>query len=280
MDLQDLERTRRFNWGQTPESSCTHPDGAAGLIDRLGIVTHYPASPELPNLLHAFTGTPDTRVQSEWDSASGDVYTWRWLLGRRKAGFYTAIVLKRPTWVAWSLLPAVLCLRGDLRVIDEIYGTGDMSSDAYRVAHVLEEADAPLGTGELRQAAGFPVGRPQRNAYLRAVAELDGKLLVAKVFDDADEDMRHVLVSTYYPEYVAVAGELLPDAALRRILEHYLPQAAFARPSPLAKALGVSKAEMLAALNDLAEEGLVDGTSDEIYVWIASRERGEAQGLR
>jgi hypothetical protein len=269
MDLQNLERSRQVNWGQTPESKCPQVDCAPALIDRLGIVTHYPTSPELPNLLHAYTGSPDTRVQSEWDSASGDVYTWRWLLGRRNAGFYTAIVQKRPTWVAWSLLPAVLCLRSDSRAIDEIYDTGDMSAEAYRVARALEDAGSPVGTGDLRQAAGFPVGKAQRNAYLKAVAELDGKLLVAKVFSDADEDMRHVLVSTRYPEHVASAEGLSPEAALRQILEHYLPHAAFVRPAPFAKAMGISIVALLAALDEMARAGLAACTPDALYVRIA-----------
>ena len=269
MELQDLERERRSNWGQTPESSCPQVDCAVGLIDKLGIVTHYPTSPELPNLLHAFTGSPDTRVQSEWDSSSGEVYTWRWLLGRRKAGFYTAIVQKRPTWVAWNLLPAVLRLRGDSRALDEIYDTGDMSAEAYRVAHALEDAGSALGTGDLRRASGFPVGKAQRNAYLKAVAELDAKLLVAKVFQDGDEDMRHVLVSSQYPEHVAAAEGLTADAAIRQIFEQYLPHAVFVRPAPFAKAMGVSKHGVDAVLAEMARAGQVTCAPGELYIWIA-----------
>ena len=42
---------------------------------------------------------------AEWDSPAGEVYVWRWALGRKEVAFYSAIVRKRPTWVSWTLLP-------------------------------------------------------------------------------------------------------------------------------------------------------------------------------
>src|SRR5687767_10577397 len=77
-DWRVLRNKRMANWGQTPATSTPDLESATALIARLGLVTLYPVSPEVPNLLHAYTGDPTTRAASDWDSDSGHVYTWRW----------------------------------------------------------------------------------------------------------------------------------------------------------------------------------------------------------
>jgi hypothetical protein len=266
-------RTRRLeNWCQTPERRAPDPEAAAALIARLGVVTHYPTSPELPNLLHAYTGSPETKVASEWDSASGHVYTWRWLLGRLDAGFYTAIVRRRPTWVSWELLPALLRLRGELRHPDELYDAGELSAGAYRIAQALDEAGGTLATGDLRRAAGFPTGKDQRAAFLKAVAELDTRLLLAKVFSPDDEDMRHALVSLRHPDHVAAAEALAREEALDRFLQVYLPAACYAAPAVLARDLAIPEPELRAGLERLvaanrATAATLPGYKGTCYAW-------------
>lgn len=98
-----------------------------------------------------------------------------------------------------------------------------MSEGARRIAAALASAGGVLSTGELRRAADFPTGKAERAAYLRAVAELDGRLLLAKVFSPDDLDMRHALVRARYPEAVARAARLTRDEALDRFLAAYLP---------------------------------------------------------
>jgi len=172
IDEPALHARRLANWGQTPATRIPDPATAAQFVARVGVATLYPASPELPNLFHAYLGDPDAATDSGHDSPSGDVYGWRWALGRAEAAFYTAIVRGRPTWVHWDLLPAVLRLCADERMPDEIYDTGDISGDAYRVARALEEAGGVLSTGELRARAGFPTGKERRAAYLRDAEKL------------------------------------------------------------------------------------------------------------
>src|SRR3954463_2881298 len=112
IDLSLLEERRRAGWSQTPVTRIADPEAAVALIERVGVATLFPASPEIPNLFHAYMGDPDAPTASEWDSPSGHVYGWRWTLGRMQAAFYTAIVRDRPTWVSWSMLPVILRLRG------------------------------------------------------------------------------------------------------------------------------------------------------------------------
>ncbi|HEU4325086.1 MAG TPA: hypothetical protein VFS21_18240 [Roseiflexaceae bacterium] len=272
----ELEARRRAGWRQTPAARIPDPEAAAALIQQVGLATLYPVSPEIPNLFHAFVGDPQAKTESSWDSPSGEVYTWRWTLGRREAAFYTAIVRGRPTLVAWELLPALLRLRGEQRTPEQVYRDGELSEGAYRIAQALEQAGGALDTGELRRLAGFPTGKSERAAYLKAVEELDTRLLLAKVFspDEANTDMSHALVSARYPQQVAAARELGREAALDRLLAAYLPAAAYALPTPLARHLKLPEPELRAGLERLADAGRAEraelpGQKGHGYIWKA-----------
>ncbi len=274
-DLQALQARRLRAWRQTPETRIPDADAAAQLIVEFGVATLFPASPEVPNLYHAYVGDPEAKAESEWDSPAGEVYSWRWILGRREAGFYTAIVCGRPTWVSWELLPAVIRLCGELRTPDELFDSGVLSGNAYRLAQALEESDGVLSTGDLRRLARFPTGKDQRNAYLKAMAELDTRLLVAKVFSENDEDMRHTLVVVRYPQAVAAAEAMTREEALQRLLLAYLPHALYAVPAVLARHLKIPEAELVAGLDRLlgaqqVATATVEGHKRPIYVWTGS----------
>jgi hypothetical protein len=88
-DLQQLQAMRLAHWRQTPSTRVPDSAAATELIDQVGIVTLFPASPEIPNVFHAYVGDPHARPESEWDSPAGQVYGWRWELGRSQAAFYS-----------------------------------------------------------------------------------------------------------------------------------------------------------------------------------------------
>jgi hypothetical protein len=274
-DLEQLYARRLVSWCQTPETRLPDAAAAAGFIERVGLATLFPASPEIPNLFHAHTGDPAAQTESKWDSPAGHVYGWRWALGRPGAGFYTAIVRGRPTWVAWDLLPAVLRLRGTLRPPDELYAAGELSASAYRIVQVLTDCGGVLSTSDLRALAGFPTGKAERAAYLKAIAELDARLLLAKVFADDDEDMRHALVGVRYPQHTAAAAHLSYAAALEQLLITYLAHAKYVLPATLARHLGLPATELRTALQVMADSHRVTPRAfpeyREIgYVWTDS----------
>lgn len=275
VDETILQVRRREQWCQTPATHLADPEAAVRLIERVGIATLFPASSEIPNLFHAYVGNPDAQTSSQWDSPSGHVYGWRWALGRREAGFYAALVRGRPTWVSWPLFPAVLRLCGELRTPDELYDAGMLPADAYRIAQALDAAGGVLSTGELRRAAGFPTGKAQRTAYLKAVDELDRRLLLAKVFAPNDDDMRHALVRERYPQHVAAAEHMTREDALDAFLTTYLPAAVYAVPAPLAKHLQLPEPELRAGLDRLVETGRAAAVTlpqykGVCYAWAAS----------
>lgn len=271
-DLDTLRSRRLERWSQTPAARIPAPQAATQLIERVGIATLFPASPEIPNLYHAHVGDPDAKPEAQWDSPAGHVYGWRWALGRAEAAFYTAIVRKRPTWVSWWLLPGMLRLCGDLRTPDELYDAGELSDDAYRIAQALEEAGGVLSTGELRRAAGFPTGKDQRAAYLKAVEALDTRLLLAKVFAADSDDMSHALVSLRFPQHFAAAEQMNFDTAIDQFLAAYLPNAIYIAPTLLAKHLKLPEVELRAGLDRLVEAGKASATTlagykGTCYVW-------------
>jgi hypothetical protein len=250
----DVE-ARRSQWGQTPESKLGGPDDAVAFIERVGMATLFPASPEIPNLFHAFMGDPRAKTDSGHDSPSGEVYGWRWALGRREAAFYSVLVAGRPTWIAWPLFPAVLRLCGELRTPEELYENGELSADALRIAQALDEAGGTLTTGEVRARADFPTGKAQRAAYLKAVDELDRRLLLAKVFSPDDDEMRHALTRVRFPHLVETASSIAPEEAMDAFLGVYLAHAVYVVPAVLARQARFRRADLDAGLARAANAG-------------------------
>ncbi len=245
---------RLEGWRQTPDRAVADAPQAATLIDAAGIATVYPASSEIANLFHAHVGNPDAKTDSKWDSPSGRVYSWRWELGRMGAAFYGSVVRKRPTFVSWPLLPAVLRLVADLRTPDELYDFGVISADAYRIARVLDDAKDPVGTSDLRKAAGFPMGRERSAAYHHALAELDTRLLITNEFSSEEGIKHHGIMFSRHPDAVRSAEGLSMDEAARIFLEAYLPTAAYVVPSILARHLRAPGAVIGQAVRALESE--------------------------
>ena len=264
---------RHTRWRQTPETHIVGDEDAPALIDRLGIVTLYPASPEVPNLYHAYVGDPNAKTEAKWDSPSGTVYSWRWTLGRKEAAFYAVLVRKRPTFVSWEMLPVALRLFADLRMPDELYDLGVISASAYRIAQALEASGGVLSTGALRDATGFPAGRDQRAAYLKAMEELDTRLLVARFFAKGDDDAHHALVYMRYREYVDAAEKLTREQALDHLLRTYLANAAYAaphrsRPPPtVGGSRTAGRPGPLGRGGSSRERALLPGYKGECFVW-------------
>jgi hypothetical protein len=274
-DMAELQRWRLHNWRQTPETRVRDADDAIDVIERQGIATLYPVSPEIPSLFAAYMGDAEAKIDPKWDSPAGHVYTWRWVLGRRDVALYAVLVRGRPTWISWGMTPAALRLWSDQRTPDELSDAGLISAEAYRIARALDGAGGTLLTGDLRREAGFPTGKAQRAAFLSAIAELDARLLLAKNFVGESDEMQHSLLSARYPEQAAAASRLTREEALDRWLRVYLSQAAYAVPSVLARHLRLTEAELRAGFEGLAEAGRARRATlaqqkGSCYVWAGT----------
>lgn len=259
--VDPLTQTRAERWCLTPDTRIARPEEAPALIQRAGIATLFPVSPEVASLYAAYVG-PDVPTESGHSTPTGQVYGWRWVLGRREVAFYAAIVHGKPTWVAWDLLPALLRLRGDTRPVEEQVADGLLSADAHRVADALASNGGTLTTGELRRVAGFETGTGRRDAYLRAIAELDRRLLLGRGFgppDDTDDrDMRQTLVALRHPDAVAAAAAMDAATATRHLLTAYLSGAVFVRPVVFARHLGLDRPDVEGVLATMVKEGVLE----------------------
>lgn len=259
--LDALRASRLANWRQTPETRIRDVDDAAGEPARLKLVTIYPVSPEVPNFYSAYMGDPDAKTEMKWDSPSGEVYTWRWLLGRRGVAFYANLVRRRPTLIAWDILPATLRLFADGRMPDELYDSGAISAEAYRIAQALDTADDALSTGELRAATGFPTGKERRAAFQKALEELDRRFLLARTFVEGDGELRFSLILNRHRDYAVAADGMKREDALDTLLRAYLPSAVYALPTVLARHLALSEEELRAGFERMVAAGQAEAIS-------------------
>jgi len=241
---------RRRAWYQDGERRVADPAEARAFIERVGVCTLYAASPEVPSLYQAHMSDPKPPTFATWDSPSGYVYTWRWEIGRPHAAFYGTLVARKPTWVAFDLLPSLLGGLMERRAPGELYERGELSREALRVYEAFEGTDGVLGTAELRERAGFPQGKESRAAYLKAVEELDSRLFLAKRFADGDAEdaMRHALIAQHYSEAHRAGLAMDPEEALADVLGRMLREAAVLDPKPLARHLRVPGERIEAAL--------------------------------
>lgn len=253
MQFESLKRHRMRNWFQDGEATLeTSADGAA-FIDRVKLATLYAPSSEFPSLLLGHVGQQSYVAEATWDSPAGFVYGWRWEIGKPGLAFYSTIVAKKPTWVSWPLLPVVLAALMERRDPEEVYRAGDMSRDAYRVFEALRASDRPLVTGDLRARAGFPTGKENRAAYLKAVEELESRLLLAKVFeaDSEGDEMGHAAVSQQYPDAWRAALTMPQDDAVVLLVREYLESAVYIEPSTFSRHLRLPQALVSAAIERL-----------------------------
>lgn len=280
-----LMQRRLAAWSQTPETRLAGWADAPALVERAGIATLFPVSPEVADLYAGFVG-PGVPTEAGHATPTGQVYGWRWELGRREAAFYGTAVRGKPTWVAWDVLPALLRLRGDTRPVEAQAADGLLSADAVRIADGLAANGGVLTTGELRRVAGFETGWDRRAAYLRAIAELDRRMIIGRGFGPpdrpGDHDARQLLVTDRYPDAVAAAADLDPAAAMRTLLGRYLDGAVFIRPVLFARHVGLERSEIEMALNGMTADGLVGSVSfhDEPTPIFARPDRGDGDRKR
>jgi hypothetical protein len=268
MDTSILFAKRLASWCQDGSSNIPDPVAATDFINRHGLVTLYKASSEVPNLFWGYMGQADVKAQVEWDSDAGHVYTWRWELGHANAAFYGALVAKKPTWISWELLPLVLGFAMERRDPEDMYADGLLSAGAIRLVRAFEGSDGTLSTKELRARAGFPTGKPERAAYLKALEELELMLLVCKTFspEGEGEDMAHSLVSTVCADAVSRSADLGAEDALHLFLKSYLPRAIYVDVKLFGKHLRLSPPLLAKVLETMRMEGNVT-LADGLAIW-------------
>lgn len=264
IDLEDLKAMRLANWRQDGKRKLADPREAISFIEEVGISTLFAASSEFPDLYRGHMGDANAKTQASWDSPSGHVYSWRWEIGRPHAAFYASIVAGKPTWVSWEMLPYLLAACMEMRTPDELYDSGLISESAYKIASAFEDKDGVLSTKDLRTRGGFPTGKDNRARYLKALAELEGLLLVANRFaaGQDDTDMDHALVDYHYRDFAEQARKIGPDQGLKGLLERYLPRAVYLDTKAFARHLRLDATALDCAIGELVVGGFASRAQD------------------
>lgn len=257
LDLETLRQRRLRSWRQDGEGRIEDPAQALRFLERVGIATLYAASPEFPSLYQAHMGDPKPPIFATWDSPSGNVYGWRWDLGRPHSAFYGVVVAKKPTWVTFDHLPVVLGALMERRTAAELFEAGELSADAKKLADAFTGTAGILSTKELRSRGGFDKGKENRAAYLKALEELDSRLWVAKRFEaeGKGDEMLHALVALQYPDAHAASLRLDPQEALAQLLLEIVRNSIYLDPKPLGRHLSCGPTRLDAALKTLEEQG-------------------------
>jgi len=259
VNIEDARAKRLQLWRQDGRNNLPDSAGAVQLINQMGLVTLYGASPEFPSLLLAHIGRPDYIAEASWDTPAGFVYGWRWDLGKAASAFYSTIVAKKPTWVSWLQLPTVLGALLNRQEPAEFYRSGQLSRDAWKLFEALEGSKEPLTTKELRLAAGFPTGKENRAAYLKAVEELETHLWLAKVFSPSGEgdEMSHGLVSKLYPDAFRKAISTERGDAIRALAKNHLSSSVFIDAAVFTKHLRLDQSLVNGVLESMTVDHLI-----------------------
>ena len=260
VNIEEAKAQRLSNWRQDGKHNLPDSASAVSMIDTMGLVTLYGASPEFPSLLLAHVGSPNYVAEASWDSPAGFVYGWRWDLGKTSSAFYSSIVAKKPTWVSWQLLPTVLAALMVQTEPAELYESGQLSRDAWKIFQALDEFEVPLSTKELRARAGFPTGKENRAAYQKGVEELETQLLLAKVFspDGEGDEMSHGLVAKLYPDAHRAAMSVGASDTVRRLLLNHVRHSSFVDSALFARHLRLPPAEVQQQVSSLIEERVLE----------------------
>jgi hypothetical protein len=239
---------------------------ALAFVEAVGFCSTFYRFPEgVACLWEAVVGRPRPRWPRRSHHDDGVGLTWQLKddLPAAKRVYYGKLLRGRPLLVALDLFPAFYALvRGRQRARDYLveYQAGRMSLTAKRLMDALVR-EHPQYTRELR-ANTFLLEPGRTREFERAMAELQQGLWVVKSEERYEPTFsyRWELVEAWLPALVGEGRRLSRAAALDRLIARYVTGAVFASPRRLARLLGVSAAEMDAAVTRLTRAGTLRET--------------------
>jgi hypothetical protein len=253
------ERERRFR--RQPELRVQDEEQAARFIDEVGLCVLFPVQRmELPSLWEAINGCSRPLPRHHDDDALGKAWRWKDTLPARGRVYYGKLLRGKATLLTLDLLPSFYALSPNYGGAEDYlqeYEAGRLSREARAICDVLLERGA-LPTGDLRRLAHLS-SRSQKYRFERAIAELQQKLMLAKV-DTADAGPWHYsyvydLFVRAYPVQVEAARFLTPRRAQGTILRWYVHTAVMASPAYLCWLFGWRQDAVDRAAADLVEAG-------------------------
>jgi hypothetical protein len=228
------------------------PRHAVRFIDAVGYCVLFPVkNVPLPSLYQAAA-----RLRAgqgpKWDKHAELIWGWKDELPRRRQAFYAKYFKTRGTFISLALLPHFLSMRGAPLAAGEhgrFYADGRISHDASVIWQALEE-HGPMPTLELRHACKME-SKAGNVRYKKAMLQL--QCLLAVVHFGAEQETaawasgRFELTARAFPEQIAAARSITPEAARATLAAKYFTWHPQAQSIVVRRLFGWTKAETLAA---------------------------------
>lgn len=258
-DAEEIERRRDRTFRRLPALRVGGPQRAAQFLDEAGLASLFAYRQlNLPCLWVAVCGRRDPSFphHSHHDPEVG--LAWRLKDQLPEAGrvFYAKLLRGKPTFVAWSLFPAIHRLFGPRIDHRAAFRAGLLSPAAHAILEALHR-QRPQETLALKLATNL--ARPsQRRTFDAGMAELQQTLHICMV-EVRYDPFTYVwdLVAARHASHLRGKGRLDETAAATTVLRHYLATVIAATPNDLAMVVG-GRGRAEAALARLVREGAVE----------------------
>jgi hypothetical protein len=260
---RDLEALRDITFRRRPDLRLRDVPSILRFVDRVGFAFLYRAGSELPSVWGAVAGrrNPVLPRHTHQDEGVGLAWEAKDVLAARRKIFYGKLIHGSPTLVSLELFPAFYALSGNrgedgdhLRWARE----GLLGHAARRIIEVLIR-NPPLTTADLKVQSGFS-GSRRRYAFDKAMAELQGKLLVVKYAELYDPKFTFIWgpLHRWLHGPIERARELAPLEARAAILRKHLETKWAVEADEVEKLFGWARPAVREAFAALAAEGFLE----------------------
>ena len=204
-------------------------------------------------------------------------FTWKVTLTESRSIWAGALLRNKVTLLSRHYFPQFYAAYAHPGGAEALYRSGKLSHTAYNLYKIVSRGH--IRTTALKATAGMSTpGR--KSAFRRALIELQGRMLIARVGSLRDPggwvtDIWGLTVE-WLPEWLCEAEGLGVDLARQQIIRGHLANVLVARPTELSRLFGWLKGETTAALEALVEQDRirwvrVEGQTGD---WAASEGNG------
>jgi hypothetical protein len=261
LSWEDLERLRDPIYQRTPALRVRTIADAEQFVNRNGLVFAFKArNSELPCLWHAACGARHPVMPEHTHHDPGISLVWRAkdVLPAKKKIYYGKALKKTPTMISLSLFAAFYAamgctVRGDYM---NLSSQGKLTRLARRIMDVLRDSP-PLATAELKLATGHD-GPSRRSAFDRAIAELQGHLLIVKIAESYDPfSFIWGRLDRWLEEEVRSARAFSMVEGRTAVLTTYFSRVVASTPDRAARLFGWAPADVQALFDRLEGDGTI-----------------------
>lgn len=216
---------------------------------------------ELPCLFHAASGqrNPVIPDHSHLDPRISFIWNLKDKLPAERKIYYGKLLKHRPTMVSLEYLAYFYVLAGRTGTKDEYlreFGRGNLSPLAKEILDALRDS-SPETTRGLKLATGMH-GRNDRQAFDRAMAELQSDMFVAKIAEEqAPFSFVWAPFSSCFPVEVRKARRISVETARREVLRRYFKNQLVVSVAGIHRLFGWKKQDIFRTLGLLQREGTI-----------------------